>query len=368
MEKHLIFIFFFSFLLFYRCSDDSSKLQSFEADNEQIVYSGRIDFSDAKKIRLSGSASYFTYRFKGTVCEVGLRDEHKYEGYNIMSVIIDGRDAGRIQTSSKCTFYPIARGLDDGEHTVMVSKATEAQNGYVEFVGLRCEKLISPPPRPSRKIEFIGNSITCGYGMNFADIPCDAGEWYSQHDAYYAYGPLIARELDADWLLSAVSGIGISRNWSTPGPTMPEVYHNTYMNTDSLTLWDFTSYVPDLVSICLGTNDFSDGGEKEPRVELDSTAFVTGYIDFVKRVRSHYHEATICLLTSPLLSGQKALSLKRYLNAVIHELKQTSDEDKIHLFEFSAVYASGCSGHPSKQEQIQIASQLLPFFKQVMNW
>ena len=368
MTKNLVLMFLFSLVISARCSDKKSTMRSYDADHANIIYSGRIDASDAKKIRLSGSASYITFRFKGSDCEMGLRDEYKYEGYNILTVIIDGQDAGRIKISKDCTYYPIARGLDEGEHTVMVSKATEAQNGYVEFIGLRCKKLLSPPRRPVRKIEFIGNSITCGYGATSLEIPCGTGEWYAQHDAYYAYGPMIARELNADWLLSSVSGIGMFRNWNTLGPAMPEVYQHIYMDTDSTSVWDFSDYVPDLVSICLGTNDFSDGGEETPRASLDSTSFIRAYIDFVKLVRSNYPNAKICLLTSPLLSGEKAVRLEGYLKTVMEELKNKANETNVYLFEFHDTYAHGCSGHPSKQEQALIASHLLPFFKQVMDW
>ena len=123
-------------------------------------------------------------------------------------------------------------------------------------------------------------------GMDTSEIPCGSGVWYDHHNAYLAYGPLIARELNADWLLSSVSGIGMFRNWNSPGPTMPEVYQNLYLNTDSTVVWNAQTYIPDLISICLGTNDFSDGDGSYERTDLDSATFVNRYIQFVKFIRN----------------------------------------------------------------------------------
>ena len=42
-------------------------------------------------------------------------------------------------------------------------------------------------------IEFIGNSITCGAAADPSEVPCDAGVYHDQHNAYAAYGPRVAR-------------------------------------------------------------------------------------------------------------------------------------------------------------------------------
>ena len=44
-------------------------------------------------------------------------------------------------------------------------------------------------------IEFIGNSITCGAAADVSEVPCGSGVDYDQHNAYYAYGPRVARML-----------------------------------------------------------------------------------------------------------------------------------------------------------------------------
>jgi len=235
-------------------------------------------------------------------------------------------------------------------------------------LGIICDEIGPLEKVRKRKIEFIGNSITCGMGLDQSDIPCDSGKWFDQHNSYLAYGPQTALELEADWLLSSVSGIGMTRNWNSPGPTMPEVYQNTYLNTDSTSLWDARIFVPDLISICLGQNDFSDGDGTYERALLDSTTFVNDYIVFVKDIRNRFPHAEICCLTSPMLSGEKSVQLANYLLAVIKHFKTVDSDDRIERFVFSRSYINGCAYHPDQEEHQKMVKELLPFYKRIMDW
>ena len=184
----------------------------------------------------------------------------------------------------------------------------------------------------------------------------------------YTYGPIIARFLQADWLLSAVSGIGMTRNWNSPGPTMPEVYEHFYLNADSISFWEVSHFVPDLVSINLGTNDFSEGDGSYKRAELDSTKFVNDYIQFIRLIRKRHPQAQICCLGSPVFSGEKNIRLTNYLSMVVQYMKKVENDDKVHLFSFSGSYNQGCTGHPDQEEHQKMAEDLLPFIRKVMNW
>jgi len=356
-------------LLAFNCQKISSTHQNlYLPDNPNIHYVGRIDFSDPQKPRLSGVGVYFEVKLKGSGCEILLEDQNLNDNHNYISVVIDGKYQRRMKVYKDQTKYQVAKDLENTDHTLLICKATEAQNGYIEFSGISCNEILPVKQEHDRKIEFIGNSITCGMGMDTSEIPCGSGTWYDQHNAYLAYGPLIARELNADWLLSSVSGIGMIRNWNSPGPTMPEVYQNLYLNTDSTVEWNAQSYIPDLISICLGTNDFSNGDGSYERTVLDSASFVNRYIQFVKNIRNRYPQAQICCLTSPTVTGEKGIKLRNYLSAVIQYLQKNEKDEKVSLFIFSRSYSSGCTGHPDKEEHQMMAEDLLPFFKIVMDW
>ncbi|UCH14458.1 MAG: hypothetical protein JSV22_00480 [Bacteroidales bacterium] len=369
-DKVKLLIVLFALCVFFSdCRRKSSKhLTLFAPENNNIKYTGRIDFKNPQRPRLAGAGSYFKFKFRGSSCNVFLKDQNLYDNFNYFSIAVDGKYLGRIRLKKNKTKYQVVKNLRDTVHTLLVCKATEAQNGYVEFLGILCSEIMPLEKTDMRKIEFIGNSITCGMGLDMSDLQCDSGEWFDQHNAYLAYGPVVARELNANWFLSSVSGIGITRFWNSPGPTMPEVYYNTYLSTDTSSLWDINTYIPDLVSICLGTNDFSDGDGSYERPELDSAEFVSAYIRFVGSIRDQYPYAQICCLTSPMLEGEKNIRLKNYLSAVITYMQDVKNDNMIQMFSFSRSYVSGCDYHPDKEDHRKMAEELLPFFKQIMKW
>jgi lysophospholipase L1-like esterase len=149
---------------------------------------------------------------------------------------------------------------------------------------------------------------------------------------------------------------------------MPEVYEHLYLNADSTSFWEVSSFPPDLISICLGTNDFSEGDGSYYRAALDSSKFINDYIQFIKLIRHRYPRTQICCLSSPVFSGEKERQLTKYLLVIVQYLNQVEKDDRIHLFSFAGFYNHGCTGHPDQAEHQRMAEELLPFFKRTMNW
>ena len=169
-------------------------------------------------------------------------------------------------------------------------------------------------------------------------------------------------------MLSSVSGIGIYRNWNDENieePIMPEVYENLYLNTNSTKPYKF-SRKPDIVSICLGTNDLSNGDGTKTRLPFNKEKYVSNYIDFVKVVYNHYSNTQIVLLNSPMIVGENNELLVSCLKEV-QEYFAVNYEKSILLFEFKKEYINGCNYHPSIQDHKEISSQLMPLFKSVLN-
>jgi len=126
---------------------------------------------------------------------ITVNDELLYGStHNYLEIAIDNNLPTRIQTTGKTSNLLVAKDLAPGVHTVTICKDTESGIGYVEFVGMKCEKLLSIH-QPKRKIEFIGDSITCGSGSDQSTVKCDQGKWYDQHNAYMSYGPTTAQIL-----------------------------------------------------------------------------------------------------------------------------------------------------------------------------
>jgi hypothetical protein len=169
-------------------------------------------------------------------------------------------------------------------------------------------------------------------------------------------------------MLSSVSGIGIYRNWNSNGPAMPAVYEKADLVASSKRPWDFAKYRPAIVSIALGTNDYSNGDGRRARLPFDSAVFVNTYIKFVQLVKSKYPDAQIALLSSPMVNGERAISFQHCLHAVKENIDSLYPSGKrVALFFFKPMHASGCSGHPTVAEHAVLAEELEPFYKGLLS-
>ncbi|MEO8768569.1 MAG: SGNH/GDSL hydrolase family protein [Ferruginibacter sp.] len=332
-----------------------NNLTFYPASDSNIQYTGRIDFTNPALPRFWQPGVYIDAKFSGSTCEVILNDEVLWgKNQNYIEVVIDD-SAMRLQTTKKCDTI-VVRGLKDGIHKISIVKNTEANIGYLEFVGIRCNQLLTPDDKPTRKIEFYGNSITCGASADASAIPCGKGVWQDQHNAYLSYGAVTARTLNAQYHLSSVSGIGLMHSCCNLDIIIPKVYDKISMRNDTIH-WDFNKYQPDLVTVCLGQNDGVQ----------DSKIFLNNYVSFLKTLRTHYPHATIICLSSPMADETLRNFLHNILDDVIKQFSRSGDK-KIYSYFFDKQYIHGCDYHPDIKEHAEIASLLSDFIRKKMNW
>lgn len=331
-------------------------LHFFPADHPYIQYTGRIDFSNPKLPRYWQPGVYFTAKFEGPVCDVILNDEVLYGSFhNYIEVVVDGV-ARRLQTRSKRDTIRVASNAGPGPHTLIVAKNTEANIGYLELAGIRCGGLLNLAAKPARKIEFIGNSITCGASSDESGVKCGKGVWHDQHNAYMSYGATTARSLKAQYHLSSVSGIGLMHSCCNLDIIMPQVFDKVSMRNNTVA-WEFKKYQPGVVTVCLGQNDGIQ----------DSALFCTNYINFISRLRSYYPNAQIVCLTSPMADEHLVAFMKKSLISIVRTMQQSGDK-KVSYYFFSKRYYHGCDTHPDVAEHQQIAKELTAYLKKLMRW
>ncbi|NJW55033.1 GDSL family lipase, partial [Salinimicrobium sp. CDJ15-91] len=136
----------------------------------------------------------------------------KEGSYHYVAVELNEEYKGRFRVTKDTLKFALPR--KDSANTIAIYKETEAANGILIFSGIRAKKIEKISEKPQVRIEFIGESMTCGMGADTTEINCDEGEWFDQHSAYMAYGPRVARELGVDYEINCVSGMGIYRNWN----------------------------------------------------------------------------------------------------------------------------------------------------------
>jgi len=357
--KLLILLIFFSFV---------SLAQKIEETHSFFEYQGRVEQMQDNKVILVGAASSVSFDFKGNSCSISMQSLVDHQNY--VSLELDGKYIGRIRIEKgDAKSFPIVVSEKKNTHHLSIYKATEATIGGILFAGTTAKLIEGTTPKTKKKIELIGDSITCGFGNDASTIPCGTGDWYDQHNAYWAYGPVLSRALDVDYVLSSVSGYGMYRNWNDEHleePIIPDVYENLYLNKDNSKPYDF-KFQPDLVSICLGTNDLSEGDGKKPRLPFNEEKFVSNYIEFIKTVYKNAPNTRIVLLNSPMVSGDKSVTFVNCLKKVIQAFENDSVHKPIVLFEFQPMVPKGCGYHPDIADDKVMADQLIPYFKQLLN-
>jgi lysophospholipase L1-like esterase len=284
---------------------------------------------------------------------------------NYFDVYVDGtlQTGGPIIGVGSQSSYPIATGLDAAmTHDVSLYKRTEASTiGRTMIQGVTFPNggtLLSPSPASTRRIEVIGDSISCGYGVLGPDATCTETPAYEDHDD--SYGAITARNLSADLHTTASSGLGMYRNddGTTTG-TLPDIYGLTlpYVTSGTPSSWSVSSWVPDAVVIDLGTNDFVTGDPGQP--------YVTTYTAFVRMLRQSYPNAYILCTNGPMLGGTDYTTAQTDIQSVLSTL---NDPNVGYLAYPTQTGAEGCDGHPSVATQAAMATQLTAALKSKLAW
>jgi hypothetical protein len=351
----------FSFVLpgcSHKKSSDPKNADStfFAANNPNIRYVGRVDFSNPEKPRIWAPAAYIKVRFKGPSLKLLVKNENDNEKkLNYLEIIVDHNQPRRIQLSSVSDTVTIAKGLKNKAHTATIVKDTEGIS-YIEIEGFLANKLLPLSAKPSHKIQFIGDSITCGFGNDDSRQPCPKGNWYDHENAYMSFGPVAARKLHAQWELASVSGIGMIHSCCHMKITMPQVYGKFDMRDDSIPA-QFNRTPPDVVAICLGQNDGIQ----------DSTDFTGAYVKFIERLRKHYPKAQIVCLSSPMADKKLNAELQDYLTGIVQKMHQKEDK-KVSKYFFPKRYTNGCFGHPSMKQDSLMAQEVSTYLSGLMQW
>ena len=330
--------------------------------DKRISYEGRIAYKPGVA-ELMWPGTSITIQFKGTGVSGEFKDQDTSNYYNI---IIDKDSIREIKFDTLKKMVTLASGLPFGKHTLQIFKRTEWDKGKTWFYGFETNKktkLLKPAKLPERKIEFFGNSISCGYAIN--DKKGDAGIGYYENN-YDAYPAITARHYNAQYHCTAKSGIGIMVSWFPL--IMPEMY-DRLDPTDSTSKWDFSKYTPDVVVINLFQNDswiVTMPNNEQFKKRFGSTPptenqIVNAYKSFVETIRSTYPKAQIICMLGNMDITKKGSPWPGYVEKAVAEINDPT------IFAYIAPY-KGTPGHPRVQEQKELAEGLIHFMDEHIKW
>lgn len=353
----------------------------FLASSEHMKISGRTMVLDGVRY-LDYSGSFVEFVFTGKKVSATLwSNSHTMEDIlkAWVAVFVDDQEepVKRFPLEQEEAEYVLFESDVEKTVTLKLCKVSEEAFGKVGIKKITTdnERPLIPTKKKEHTIEFIGDSITCGYGIE-GIFEVDIFNT-TQENCYKAYAMRTAKALDADYHLVSWSGIGTTSAWveeTVNEPLndwlMPMLYQYTdaslcrdlNMPADQWERWDFARFQPELIVINLGTNDASYVRNIPERME----AYEATYYKFLEQVREN-NPASVILATLGAMGQDLCPAVERQVNKFASE----KGDQKIHFMSFDVQLDEdgiGADWHPSEKTHVKMAERLTEKVKEIMNW
>jgi lysophospholipase L1-like esterase len=292
---------------------------------------------------------YFEGRFRGTSVTVTVDSASEH-----FRVLVDGAERAILTAPGEASLT--IEGLASGPHVVRLEKQTESQEGSARFLGFRPGPGATalPSVARARRIEFIGDSNTVGYGNASHERTCTREEVHDRTDTSRAFGPLVAARLDADYRILAYSGFGIVRNYAGEAPdrNLPIIYDRAIPGEPAAAAAD-DGWRPQLIVIMLGANDFSTplhAGERWADQAALRADYRARYVAFVRMLRTRQPQARFLLVAQESFAPEME-QVAATLNGDQH--------GSVATLHYGALERTGCDWHPSLADHRALADLVM---------
>lgn len=345
---------------------------------ENLLWKGRcLDSDGVRYFNWTASGFEFAFTGKKAVAKI-LSDADSWNKENLgwIGVFISPLNGdynleadARFELSEKENLITLFQSNEEKTVKIRVMKISEDAFGMAGFAGLEIEgkQEVLPEHKYDMKLEYIGDSITCGYGIDGVWEKDNFRTEIERADKGYAY--LTARRLNADFNMISWSGIGVTSTYIDPSVELPEnnwTMLRTWPYTDksaslrlgkTVEVWDASKYKPDFVIINIGTNDQSYTRDKEER----TLGFINVYRALIEEVHRRSPDAKIiCCL------GVMGQLLCPAIETAVEKFKKEFPEAKIKALTFPVQLESdgiAADWHPNAVTHKKMADQLSEFIK-----
>lgn len=359
--------------------EEEAAVKSIELNEENFKQLGRTYYNNGKiYCALSGSGAEFT--FTGTEVTVTIEGDTNStnpasaDNQARVAVYVNGERKADEMIDEKTKTINIKISDTEQQNDVKIVKLSESPMSTYAISDITINgKDEKPAENKSRYIEFIGDSITCGYGVDDEDK--DHHFSTKTEDCTKAYAYKTAEKLDADYSLVSFSGHGIISGYSGDGKKVltqlvpPYYTHLGYTwskndEFDPLALdWDFTKREPDVIVINLGTNDDSYCKNQEEKCE----DYRSHYVEFVKTIRENNPNAKI--IGTLGIMGQ---NLYPYAELALRDYSEETGDTNVDwlMFDQQNMNEDGIAAdwHPSEKTHEKASDKLVEKIKESMNW
>ena len=348
-------------------------------NSENVKTLGRThSLEDSLWLAFSGSGAEFT--FNGTKAEITMAGDINAANANNednqvrIGIYVNGERVIDDMINAAEETYTVFESETPQDVTVKIVKLSETAMSTcgIKSISVESAEGIKPAPAKEHFIEFIGDSITCGYGVD--DEVKENHFSTKTEDVTKAYAYKTAEALNADYSMVSISGYGIisgytDNNIPKPQQTIPQYYtkhgfsYGAYgSRIAASTKWDFTGYTPDLIVINLGTNDDSYTQNDTEKQE----EYCTAYVEFLKKIRENNPDAKI-LCTLGIMGDR----LYPYVEKAVYDYTEATGDTNITSMKFDVQspddgYAA--DWHPTQATHTKASAKLVEKIKEIMNW
>ena len=326
---------------------------SMTAADPHVARMGRTAISADGVVRFGYPGVSFYLNFEGRRLSV----EAEASGENsYLDVIVDGV-ARKVRLAPGRRTVTLVDGASAGKHAVEIVNRSETWHGTAALLRFDTDgKWNAAPILPQRKMLMLGDSVTCGEAIDrVAGAKKDPSWW----NARSSYGMLMARDLRAQVQLVCYGGRGLIRTWQnkTDELNLPDYYQLAIADLKKPLRWDQRDYRPDVILSAIGNNDFNPGIPDRER-------YVGAYVRFVRTLLKDHPQARIVLTEGGLMTGEKRVALIGYIAETV---KRVGDK-RVYAIASKPYSGDADDGHPTREQTVNIANDLLPQVRSIMNW
>ena len=326
-------------------------------EEESLLLQGRWSVSE-ECLCASAPAASVSFNAKAPDVSFDIEGEARFRFY------IDGKPQKYITVNGRKKEKFVAP-KDGKQHLFRLLKVSESNPGKICIRGISLGKggtFGEKPTTSNRRIEFIGDSFTVGYGVD-ANGPED-GTPFEKTNASKSYAFLLAEGYKADYQVNAVSGRGLVRNYANIVPewTLSSLYEYTLMGAPEQEKdperWDFGKFHPQVVVVFVGINDF----QGDPPY-ADESEFKAAYAKLLDKLRSLHPGVKFLLVSTKTWPND---SMTPAVESIYNEQKAAGHTD----LEYKVVYTENTAlhGHPSEMSQKELANTLRPIIGRLGGW
>lgn len=336
-------------------------MKEFYPDELEMRISGRTVWKE-RELFFSHSASYAEFWFEGRQLEAEFASEGGGEDFKAwIGIFVNDAETKRFDLQAGANRYLLWESETQEKVKIRIVKMSENQYAYASIRKFFMDEdaVITKTEGRKKRIQFIGDSITCGFGNEGK-----AGDGFTTgtENPLKAYAVLTADKLFAEATLLSWSGIGIISSYVDPdveepntGVLVPMLYPHTDYSLQCRMGWepqefDFTSDDCDLIVINLGTNDSSYTRTHEDR----KAAFQAAYAEFLRYLCEKYAGVPV-ICTAGAMNNLLNTELAAAAETVAAEGKP------VYYMEFTPKEeedGEGAVGHPSQLRHEKLAAQL----------